>query len=163
MLLDNSKYLAPELNSNFLTPSPSDITMESPSPTNCMIICNNTLFSRNYDKRLSIDTVDNVVTKTNALNTIRHPGQAVKIITESNGDHKIVKEGTESSEVRKEEKKMLKNSKSCANIDELHKSGLKNSKSNTNLKECKSCDENLIKFIFTKHGIQVISDVETIV
>ncbi|XP_015838667.1 nicotinamide/nicotinic acid mononucleotide adenylyltransferase 3 isoform X1 [Tribolium castaneum] len=154
-----TKYLTPELNSNFLTPSPSDVQMESPSPNNCMIICNNTLFSRNYDKRLSIDTVDNV-SKTNVLNTIRHPGQAVKIITESSGDHKVIKDP---KEVRKEDKKPLKNSKSCANIDELHKTNIKTSKSNANLKECKSCDENLIKFIFTKHGIQVISDVETIV
>ncbi|RZC42954.1 nicotinamide mononucleotide adenylyltransferase 1 [Asbolus verrucosus] len=159
----HTKYLNSECNSNFLTPSPSDVPMESPSPTNCMIICNNTLFSRHYEKRLSIDTVDNI-TKSNTLNSMRHPGQAVKIITESNGDHKIVKEGLDPKEVRKEEKKTLKNSKSCANIDELqNKNNFKNSKSNTNLKECKSCDENLIKFIFTKHGIQVISDVETIV
>ncbi|KAJ3642163.1 hypothetical protein Zmor_024972 [Zophobas morio] len=163
LLLDNSKYLTAEFNSNFLTPSPSDVPMESPSPTNCMLICNNTLFSRSYEKRLSIDTVDSV-TKTNVLNAVRHPGQAVKIITESNGEHKIIKQGSDSKEVRKEDKKTLKNSKSCANIDELHsKSSVKSSKSNANLKECKSCDENLIKFIFTKHGIQVISDVETIV
>ncbi|XP_015838668.1 nicotinamide/nicotinic acid mononucleotide adenylyltransferase 3 isoform X2 [Tribolium castaneum] len=94
-----TKYLTPELNSNFLTPSPSDVQMESPSPNNCMIICNNTLFSRNYDKRLSIDTVDNV-SKTNVLNTIRHPGQAVKIITESSGDHKVIKDPKEASLAR---------------------------------------------------------------
>lgn len=159
----NSKYLTPEFNSNFLTPSPSDILMESPSPiNNCMMICNNTLFSsRSYEHRLSIDTVDSI-TKTNILNTGRHPGQAVKIVTESTGAHKIIK----GNEVCKDEKNPpLKASKSCANIEQLDQkdSNIKNSKSNANLKEYKSCDENLVKFIFTKHGIQVISDVETIV
>lgn len=137
--------------------------MESPSPTNnCMTICNNTIFSsRTYEHRLSIDTVDSV-TKSNILNTGRHPGQAVKIITESTGNHKIIK----SNEVCTDDKnRPLKTSKSCANIEQLHQkdNNIKNSKSNANLKEYKSCDENLVKFIFTKHGIQVISDVETIV
>lgn len=138
--------------------------MESPSPIsgNCMSLCNNNLFSNKYD-RLSIDTVDSV-NKLNTVNISKHPGQAVKIITEVSGEHKVVKEGKDQkNEVRKRNE--MKSSKSCTNFDALGKSstGIKNSQSNSSLKDCKSCDENLIKFIFTKHGIQVISDVETIV
>ncbi|KAJ8920060.1 hypothetical protein NQ315_011714 [Exocentrus adspersus] len=146
-----TKYVMPANNNSvFLTPSPSDAPIDSPSPTNCMYICNNNLFVRQaFDKR--IDTVDGYAKK--------HPGQAVKIITESTGEHKIVREEPSSKEVCKEE--VLKGSKSCTNFEEIErKAGLKHSKSNSNLKEC---DENLIRFIFTKHGIQVISDVETIV
>lgn len=150
-------------NSVFLTPSPSEVPMESPSPTNCMYICNNNLFSRqSYDKRMSIDTVDSY-TKTNIANNMKHPGQAVKIITESTGVHKIVRDEANSKEVCKEEQ-VLKSSKSYTNFDDVESKGrLKHSKSNASFKEYKGCDENLIKFIFTKHGIQVISDVETIV
>lgn len=140
--------------------------MESPSPVGnkCLSLCNNNLFSNHpiaYE-RLSIDTVDSV-NKANILNSMKHPGQAVKIITDNTGDHKIVKDTT--NEVCSSKgKRSMKSSKSCANFDALDDNrAMKNSKSNTNLKDCKSCDENLIKFIFTKHGIQVISDVETIV
>ncbi|CAG9819104.1 unnamed protein product [Phaedon cochleariae] len=90
------------------------------------------------------------------------PGQAVKIITESSGDHKIIRSEATGKEVCKEDDNVLKSSRSYSNFEEVMKNDLKHSTSN-NLKECKSCDENLIKFIFTKHGIQVISDVETIV
>lgn len=69
----------------------------------------------------------------------------------------------EVSRKRGEEVKTLKGSKSCTSFDSLDSTKLKSGRSSTNLKECKSCDENLIKFIFTKHGIQVISNVETIV
>lgn len=90
---------------------------------------------------------------------MKHPGQAVKIITDDAGEHKIIKNDT--VEVGKSS---LATSKSCTNFEAIDTQyTMKNSKSNTNLKDYKSCDENLIKFIFTKHGIQVISDVETIV
>ncbi|KAJ8965274.1 hypothetical protein NQ314_004237 [Rhamnusium bicolor] len=162
---EKTEYLVlPNNNTGFLTPSPSDVTMESPSPTNCMYICNNNLFTRHsFDKNMSVETVDSY-TKSNIINNMKHPGQAVKIITESSGEHKIIRDEGNNKEVCKEEGQVLKSSKSYTHFDEIGgKNTLKHSKSNTNLKECKSCDENLIKFIFTKHGIQVISDVETIV
>lgn len=96
--------------------------------------------------------VDNI----NKTNKLRHPGQAVKIMTETSVDRKLIKK----NEVCNEK---LKNSQSCTNFQQT---GLKeplNTRMNVPLKECKSCDDTLIKFIFTKHGIQVISDVETIV
>lgn len=152
----------PLKSSVFLTPSPSEIIMESPSPISgkCMSICNNNIFtSRSDNTYVSIDTVDSM-NKTNIVSSMKHPGQAVKIITDDMGEHKVVKES--SDEVRKS--KALTTSKSCTNFEAIdtHRT-VKNSKSNSNLKDYKSCDENLIKFIFTKHGIQVISDVETIV
>ncbi|KAF2905098.1 hypothetical protein ILUMI_01082 [Ignelater luminosus] len=91
------KYLFPPMqyNSNFLTPSPSDATMESPSPTHnnpCFNVCNNNLLPNYNCQIMPIDTVDNV-SKTNTLNNMsKHPGQAIKIITESTGEHKIIKE-----------------------------------------------------------------------
>lgn len=128
----------------------------------CMSLCNNNIFLGRTYEQLSIDTVDSM-NRSNNSSTMKHPGQAVKIITEDTGEHKIVGEG--SDEVcNSRKKKPLKTSKSCTNFVAVdNHCTLKNSKSNTNLKDCKSCDENLIKFIFTKHGIQVISDVETIV
>lgn len=158
---ENSKYLLPIKSSVFLTPSPSEIIIESPSPISgkCMSICNNNIFTSSADTYVSIDTVDNM-NKTNIVSSLKHPGQAVKIITDDMGEHKIVKEN--SDEVRKS--KALTTSKSCTNFEAIdNQCTVKNSKSNSNLKDYKSCDENLIKFIFTKHGIQVISDVETIV
>ncbi|KAJ8945112.1 hypothetical protein NQ318_001577 [Aromia moschata] len=164
---EKNKYLLPpNNNTTFLTPLPSDTAMESPSPTNCLYICNNNLFTRNsYDKRMSIDTVDSYTKSTiSTLSNMKHPGQAVKIITDSTGEHKIVRDEEKPKEVCSQEEKILKGSKSYTCFNEIEsKSGLKHAKSSTNLKECKSCDENIIKFIFTKHGIQVISDVETIV
>lgn len=125
--------------------------MESPSPTTCnMYICNNNLFNRPH---LSIDTVDGF-----SKTSLKRPGQAVKVITDS----KII-----DKEVRKEDK-TLTVSKSFSHFNQIEDKvegggGVKRADSIASLKECKSCDENLIKFIFTKHGIQVISDVETIV
>ncbi|XP_072378590.1 nicotinamide/nicotinic acid mononucleotide adenylyltransferase 3 isoform X1 [Diabrotica undecimpunctata] len=73
-------------NSVFLTPSPTDITMDSPSPKNCMSICDNNLFSRQqYGTRLSIDTVDSFVKP-----GLKHPGQAVKVVKERLKVHTIV-------------------------------------------------------------------------
>lgn len=133
--------------------------METPSPisNNCLSLCNNNIFSTNYE-RLTINTVDGVA-KGNVINLTKHPGQAVKIITEDTGEHKIIKDAKEVGS----SKKTIKASKSCTDFYEEKNGTLKSSKSNANLKDCKNCDENLVKFIFTKHGIQVISDVETIV
>ncbi|XP_019870564.2 nicotinamide/nicotinic acid mononucleotide adenylyltransferase 3 isoform X2 [Aethina tumida] len=93
---ERPKYtLAPtDYNNQFLTPSPTDVSMESPSPTNCMMICNNNLFARSpsTEKRLSIDSVDSA--RKNAINSLRMPGQAVKIITERTGEHKVLKNET---------------------------------------------------------------------
>lgn len=131
--------------------------MESPSSMNCMNICNNNLFVRQIP--ISIDTVD-TFTKTNLNTPKKHPGQAVKIITDCTGEHKVIKK----EEVCRDEDKTLKNSKSYSSFDTIEaRRNLKRTNSSTSLDECKSCDENLIKFIFTKHGIEVISDVETIV
>lgn len=93
----------------------------------------------------------------------KHPGQAVKIITESTGEHKIVRDDSK-TEVCTEQDRPLKSSRSLSNFEKVSEEmNSNNGRPNNTLKECKSCDENLIKFIFTKHGIQVISDVETIV
>lgn len=125
-----------------------------------MYICNNNIFASSTP--LSIDTVDSM-NKSNALGAMKHPGQAVKIIMDGAGEHRVVKEG--SDEVGSSaEKRALTTSKSCTNFEAIDKEcTVKNSRSNSNLKDCKSCDENLVKFIFTRHGIEVISDVETIV
>ncbi|KAI4460449.1 nicotinamide mononucleotide adenylyltransferase [Holotrichia oblita] len=107
-------------------------------------------------------------------NNFKHPGQAVQIITDSFGDHKIVKNRQDpirDNEVcggdgvgQKSPPNTLKTSQSCTNFDKLDtRWSLQGSKSNDDLNGYKNCDENLIKFIFTKHGIQVISDIETIV
>lgn len=155
--LEISKYIIPPLTkTTYLTPSPVDIAMESPSSMNCMNICNNNLFVRQVP--IAIDTVD-TFTKTNLNTPKKHPGQAVKIVMDNTGEHKIIKK----EEVCREEK-TLKNSKSYSSFNAIEtRHSLKRTNSSANLKECKSCDENLIKFIFTKHGIEVISDVETIV
>lgn len=139
--------------------------MESPTPISnrCLVICDST-FSRKSNN--NDNTLDNVA-RTNNLNMIKHPGQAVKIISDSKGEHKIIRNPPEGNiKVCKNEEtqsSQMKTSKSCTNFTDEHKNSLKGCKSNADLKECKSCDENLIKFIFTRHGIQVISDVETIV
>ncbi|KAF7268864.1 hypothetical protein GWI33_018060 [Rhynchophorus ferrugineus] len=164
---EKTKYLAPKniYDVTYLTPSPSDVLMDSPSPTNCLYICNNNLFNRNsrYDK-MSIDTTDSFRSHTQ-IPAIKHPGQAVKIVTGTDGDHKIIRSSDEMKQSVGSKTDAMKSSKSCSNFDEIDP---KLSRRDRNpqqvaLKECKSCDENLIKFIFTKHGIQVISDVETIV
>lgn len=153
--------------------------MDSPSPTslNCMSICNNNLFSGNRSYPESYPPIDSVdhLNKSNVLNSFKHPGQAVKIITDSLGEHTIVKCREDSdNEVRSintaehrhyRRENSLKTSQSCTNFDivDRDKWSVQSSKSNGDLKGYKSCDENLIRFIFTKHGIQVISDVETVV
>lgn len=109
---------------------------------------------------MSIDMVDNSVIKmNNFVNVLKHPGQAVKVTTKSPESTK-----NESNAIKKHEKvgSLMKHSKSLSNFNEIFEEKCKKS-GQTQLKECKSCDENLIKFIFTKHGIKVISDVETIV
>ncbi|KAK9718446.1 Cytidylyltransferase-like [Popillia japonica] len=169
---NKNKYLLPPIptQNNLLTPSPVDISMDSPSPTNlnCMSICNNNLFSSNRPASESYPPIDSNVNKNNILNSFKHPGQAVQIITDSFGDHKIVKnrqDAVKDNEVRAAgDQSTLKSSRSCTNFDKLDtRWSLQGSKSNDDLKGYKNCDENLIKFIFTKHGIQVISDIETIV
>lgn len=128
-----------------------------------MSLCNNNLFNRSSDyRRLTIDTVDSV-SRENTLNTMIYPGQAVKIITESSGEHKVINNERES---KKEVRRTLRSSKSCSSFQSIKKDddgAVRDSEPGSNLKDCKSCDENLIKFIFTEHGIQVISDIETIV
>ncbi|KAH1027590.1 nicotinamide/nicotinic acid mononucleotide adenylyltransferase 1 isoform X1 [Dendroctonus ponderosae] len=158
-----TKYLTPNdgIHPILLTPSPSDVSADLPSPTNCLYICNNNIFNRNsrLDK-MSVGSIDSFKSHIQ-IPTTRHPGQAVKIVTESSGDHRILRD-----EVRMKKTgdvKGIKSAKSCANFDEIDLKKSRQGTSNSGLKECKSCDENLIKFIFTKHGIQVISDVETIV
>lgn len=164
-LWEHSKYLLqPNDNSIFPTPSPSDVTMGSPNSLNCMNLCNNNIFVRqSYDKRMSVDVMDSF-TKTNTTNYQRcHPGQAVKIITESTGDHKVIcNKVPGDKEVCREDVDALKESRSFTHFNAIETPG-RLKRTNTELKEYKSCDENLIKFIFTKHGIEVISDVETIV
>ncbi|KAL3270079.1 hypothetical protein HHI36_009137 [Cryptolaemus montrouzieri] len=150
-----------------LETSPTDVIMISPSLSNCMNICNNNLFNKfQTNNRLTIDTVDNV--KKNqpsfGITSQKHPGQAVKIGTkEKIEDKKTNKEvGSKSSS---DARLYFENSKSANELRSI-KTNEKNDfsrKSDESLKECKSCDENLIKFIFSKHGIQIISDVETIV
>lgn len=161
----NSKYLLQPNNNNMsLTPSPSDITMESPKSLNCMNICNNNLFlHETYDKRMTIDAIDSFTKPNTTASQRKHPGQAVKIITEPTGEHKVVRnEITGNKEVCREGDETLKESKSFGHFNAIETPG-RLKRTNTKLKECKSCDETLIKFIFTKHGIEVISDVETIV
>lgn len=113
---------------------------------------------------MSIDTTDSFRSHTQ-VPVMRHPGQAVKIVTESSGDHRVIGKDIKNEVCIKkvEDTKTMKSSKSCSNFEEIESKQSSQSRSDTNLKESKSCDENLIKFIFTKHGIQVISDVETIV
>lgn len=141
-------------NSVLLTPSPSDVRMESPNSLACMNICNNNLFLRpTYDKRISTATIESF---DNSNNPRKHPGQAVQVITT---ERKLVhNEVIKDKEVCKEKDA----SKSYTHFNAIETPG-RLKRMNTKLKECKSCDENLIKFIFTKHGIEVISDVETIV
>lgn len=138
--------------------------MVSPNSLNCMNICNNNLFVRQQNgKQMSIDTIE-CFTTPNSINIKRsHPGQAVKIVTEVTGEHKILSnESSKRKEVCREDADALRESKSCTHFAAIETPG-RLKRTNTKLKECKSCDENLIKFIFTKHGIEVISDVETIV
>lgn len=127
------------------------------------MICD-TAFSKKPNNN-DINTLTNI-TRANNFNLIKLPGQAVKIISDSKGEHKVIREPPEiNKKVCKNEDSQstqMKTSRSCTNFVEAKKP-LKICKSNTDLKDCKNCDENLIKFIFTKHGIQVISDVETIV
>lgn len=141
---DCSKYYLPIKSTVFLTPSPTDIIMESPSPISgkCLSICNNNIFASQTYEKLTIDTVDSI-NKTNLTNTAKHPGQAVKIITDDTGEHTVVKEG---SEVCKSTQKKIRSFEGA-------QCTVKNS----------NCDENLIKFVFTKHGVQIISDKESIV
>lgn len=136
--------------------------MESPNSLNCMNICNNNLFARQaYDKKFTSDIITSFTNPTTLNNQRKHPGQAVKIITDTTGEHKIIHNDTiVDKEVRKDA--LIKESKSYTHFNAIETPG-RLKRTNTRLKECKSCDENLIKFIFTKHGIQVISDVETIV
>lgn len=151
-----SKYLNSP-SSIFLTPSPIDLTTDSPTPTNCLYICNNNIFNPNP---LRFEGAP-----------IKHPGQAVKIV-QSHLDKYDVSNRNQSRSRQHQvgiindiegEGAAIKSSKSCTNFadNEVRHSG--GEQSSFSLKECKSCDENLIKFIYTKHGIQVISDVETIV
>ncbi|XP_017777116.1 PREDICTED: nicotinamide/nicotinic acid mononucleotide adenylyltransferase 3 isoform X2 [Nicrophorus vespilloides] len=91
---NKNKYLSPlnplYNNSNFLTPSPTDVSMDSPSPTSrCLSLCNNNLFSQPE----SIDVPDIGVVGKNQQNLSKHPGQAVKIVTANTGRHTIIPNG----------------------------------------------------------------------
>ena len=164
-----SKFLTLPLPDVSLTPSPVDISMESPSSLYCINRCNNNLLCRqSKNAKLSIEDED-AVNKANILNNLKRPGQAVQIIMKSSGEHEIIQmkeENVDNLEVGvcDNEVKGLKGSRSCTNFEKLEaKWTLQGSKSSENIKGYQSCDENLIKFIFTKHGIQIISDIETIV
>lgn len=163
---DCSKYINPTDNLlHLLTPSPTDVVMESPSPTDshCISICNNNLFIKSIVTKTShpsIDTVD--ASANNKLNAFRHPGQAVKILTDNSGEHTVLKNEVRTHQASTKEYGILKTSKSCSNF-EHSKVELKTSRSNSEICDYQNCDENMIKFIFTKHGIQVISDIETVV
>lgn len=146
-----------------------DVNLTSPSTfSNCMNICNNNLFNRfqSNDNFSNIDAVD--ISKKNqtsiSVTNYKHPGQAVKIKTEKMTAEKVnlEKVGSASSSNENPAKKSLRNAKSTNDFPSLGKNS-SDFKSEDSLKNCKSCDENLIKFIFSKHGIEVISDVETIV
>lgn len=154
-----SKYLNSP-SSIFLTPSPIDMNTDigdSPTPTNCLYICNNNIFNSNP---LRFEGAP-----------IKHPGQAVKIVQSHLGKFDVSNKNQSCSKHHQVgiindiggEGATIKSSKSCTSFadSKVRQSGVE--QSGFNLKECKSCDENLIKFIYTKHGIQVISDVETIV
>lgn len=134
--------------------------MESPSPpdSNCINICNNNLFIKSIVTKPSHPSIDTVDASANKLNSFRHPGQAVKILTDNSGEHTVLK-----NEVRtRQAPGILKASKSCASFAHS-KVELKTSRSNSEICDYQNCDENMIKFIFTEHGIQVISDIETVV
>lgn len=117
---------------------------------------------------MSIDTVDGLARK-HEFTSSKQAEKPVKILTEKSGLHKIVQDkNAEVCKIRTGDvdtkRNSLKSSKSCVDIAKSEKNiPISSSKSNTDLQDRKNCDENLIKFIFTKHGIQVISDVETIV
>lgn len=152
-----SKYLNSP-SSIFLTPSPIDMNeTDSPTPTNCLYICNNNIFNSNP---LRFDG-----------GPIKHPGQAVKIVQSQLGKYDVSNKNQAGSKHHQVgiindsggEGAAIKSSKSCTNFADSQVRRPGGEQSGFNLKECKSCDENLIKFIYTKHGIQVISDVETIV
>ncbi|XP_050314664.1 nicotinamide/nicotinic acid mononucleotide adenylyltransferase 3 isoform X2 [Anthonomus grandis grandis] len=94
---DKTKYLTPiDITSSiFLTPSSDIEVTDSPSPTNCLYICNNNLFNKNSSKfdRMSVGTIESFRSHTQQplkATMTRHPGQAVKIVTESSGDHRII-------------------------------------------------------------------------
>lgn len=78
-IMENSKYLD-------LITSPIDVIMDSPSPSsnNCINICNNNLFP-NADTEPKALTVTNEETINKINKSVRHPGQAIKIITDSSG------------------------------------------------------------------------------
>ncbi|KAF5287537.1 hypothetical protein FQR65_LT12208 [Abscondita terminalis] len=138
--LDYSKYLsAPSL---FLTPSPSDIIMDSPSPMHnpCFHVCSSDILSIPLlNTNLVINNRVDSLNKSNNINMVKHPGQAIKIITESSGEHKLLKDGkVETKQVCKKEDKMKIPAYNVENTT-----------------------ENSTKVVFSKYGIQVISDVET--
>lgn len=161
-----SKYLNPTDNIlHLLTPSPTDVVMESPSPTDnhCISICNNNLFLKNLTTKSSPDNTDSVDSAANnKINQFRHPGQAVKILTDNSGEHTIIRNKVCTNSTSTKEFGMLKSSKSCTHFEQ-NKPEFKSSRSNSQICDYQNCDENMIKFIFTKHGIQVISDIETVV
>lgn len=166
----------------FLTPSPSDMSMTpSPLDNNIFITINNANDSNNY-RKMSIDTVDSANNKINSNKSASppHPGQAVKIITEMTGEHKIIekvggdpsnstKYFVETPNSRIHDNNVVKSAKSCQNFNNKRpttsRQRIKSSKSNAEISELnkQNSDEASIKFIFTKEGIQVISDIETAV
>lgn len=81
-----------------------------------------------------------------------HPGQAVKVVTDSLGGHTVLK-----SEVCTYSTKDGSNSAHFDGNEKLHVSD-----STSCMKSSKSY-EDIIKFIFTEHGIRVLSEKETVV
>ncbi|KAF5274006.1 hypothetical protein FQA39_LY01121 [Lamprigera yunnana] len=135
----------------FLTPSPSDVIMESPSPTHnpCFNVCRSDILSIPLlNSNLLTNNRFDALSKTNNINMSKHPGQAIKIITESTGEHKLFRE------VKADTKQVCKNNSSSANREDKPKAMY-------------SGPDNAIdtstKVVFSKYGIQIISDVETMV
>lgn len=160
-----SKYINPSENIlHLLTPSPTDVVMGSPSPpdNHCINICNNNMFIKSITTKATHQAIDTVDSSTNnKINSFRHPGQAVKILTDGTGEHTVIKNEVRKHQSIKKEFGLLKTSKSCTTFEKT-KTEFK-SRSNSEICDYQNCDENMIKFIFTKHGIQVISDIETVV
>lgn len=165
----------------FLTPSPSDMST-TPSPLYNSIylnIKNGAPQFPQFVQKMSIDTVDSPANKK------AKPGQAVQIITEMSSEHKTTssicskvsdqptKYKVHFNEEQFDEKSKndlkMKLAQSCqlfnSKIELKRANKIKQSQSNCNISEYKKSNstDNLIQFVFTKRGIQVISDIETVV
>ncbi|XP_066258123.1 nicotinamide/nicotinic acid mononucleotide adenylyltransferase 3 isoform X1 [Euwallacea similis] len=90
----HTKYVTPKPGCTFLTPSPTDALMESPSSNNCLHICNNNLF--NLSSGLTINTTGSFKSHSQGP-VLKGPGQAVKILTEKSGSRQVITKKKETS------------------------------------------------------------------